>query len=58
MLLTTQYLDEADQLADQIAVIDQGRMIAEGTVGELRASFGTGMLHIRLLDPETHPHAE
>jgi ABC-2 type transport system ATP-binding protein len=58
VLLTTQYLDEADQLADQIAVIDQGRMIAEGTVGELKASVGTGMLHIRLLDPETRPHAE
>lgn len=58
VLLTTQYLDEADQLADQIAIIDQGRIIAEGTSGELKASVGTGMLHVRLLDPRTRPQAE
>ena len=40
LLLTTQYLDEADQLADRIAVIDGGRAIAEGTPGELKASVG------------------
>jgi ABC-2 type transport system ATP-binding protein len=40
LLLTTQYLDEADQLADRIAVIDGGRVIAEGTPAELKASVG------------------
>ena len=42
VLLTTQYLDEADRLADRIAVIDRGRVIAEGTGGELKASVGGG----------------
>ena len=50
VLLTTQYLDEADQLADRIAVIDRGRLIAEGTPGELKASTGSGVLHVRLLE--------
>jgi ABC-2 type transport system ATP-binding protein len=50
VLLTTQYLDEADQLADRIAVIDQGRVIAEGTPGQLKASVGAGTLHLRVLD--------
>ena len=50
VLLCTQYLDEADQLADRIAVIDGGRVIAEGTPGELKASVGSGMLHLRLAD--------
>ena len=40
VLLTTQYLDEADQLADRIAVIDRGRVVAEGTADELKASVG------------------
>ncbi len=51
VLLTTQYLDEADQLADRIAVIDRGRVIAEGTSGELKASVGSGALHVRVADP-------
>jgi daunorubicin/doxorubicin transport system ATP-binding protein len=51
-LLTTQYLDEADQLANRIAVIDHGKMIAEGTSGELKSSVGSGALHVRLCDPE------
>jgi ABC-2 type transport system ATP-binding protein len=51
VLLCTQYLDEADQLADRIAVIDHGKVIAEGTPGQLKASVGEGALHVRLLDP-------
>src|ERR687891_2315778 len=58
ILLCTQYLDEADQLADGIAVIDQGRVIAEGTPAQLKASVGSGALHIRLLNPEQRPEAE
>jgi ABC-2 type transport system ATP-binding protein len=58
ILLCTQYLDEADQLADGIAVIDQGRVIAEGTPGQLKASVGSGALHVRLLDPDQRPDAE
>jgi ABC-2 type transport system ATP-binding protein len=58
ILLCTQYLDEADQLADGIAVIDHGKVIAEGTPGQLKASVGTGTLRIRLLDPEQRPAAE
>ena len=58
VLLTTQYLDEADQLADRIAVIDRGKVIAEGTPGELKASVGSGALHVRLLDPEDRSGAE
>jgi len=58
VLLCTQYLDEADQLADRIAVIDHGRVIAEGTPSQLKASVGQGALHVRLLDPEQRPAAE
>jgi ABC-2 type transport system ATP-binding protein len=58
ILLCTQYLDEADQLADGIAVIDSGKVIAEGTPGQLKASVGSGALHVRLLDPEQRPEAE
>ncbi|MFH8608686.1 ATP-binding cassette domain-containing protein [Streptomyces sp. NPDC018029] len=50
VLLTTQYLDEADQLAARIAVIDKGKVIAEGTKGELKASVGAGSVHVRLRD--------
>src|SRR5215210_2557741 len=57
ILLCTQYLDEADQLADGIAVIDHGRVIAEGTPAQLKASVGTGGLHVRLLDSERRSEA-
>ncbi len=58
ILLCTQYLEEADQLADGIAVIDHGRVIAEGTPAQLKASVGKGALHVRLLDPAQRPEAE
>jgi len=58
ILLCTQYLDEADQLADGIAVIDHGKVIAEGTPGQLKASVGSGALHVRLLNPDQRPQAE
>lgn len=50
VLLTTQYLEEADQLADRIAVINQGKIIAEGTSGELKASVGGGTFNVQLLE--------
>ncbi|MEU9607524.1 ATP-binding cassette domain-containing protein [Streptomyces sp. NPDC048057] len=58
VLLTTQYLDEADQLASRIAVIDHGKVIAEGTKGELKASVGSGAVHVRLRDAAQRPDAE
>ena len=50
ILLTTQYLDEADQLADRIVVIDRGRVVAEGTPDELKKQVGVAALHLRIID--------
>lgn len=50
VLLTTQYLEEADQLADRIAVIDRGQIVAQGTPAELKASIGGSSLHLSLDD--------
>jgi ABC-2 type transport system ATP-binding protein len=58
VLLTTQDLDEADELADRITVIDDGTVIAEGTSGELKALTGAHTLHVRLLEPHQLPEAE
>ncbi|RMI30892.1 ATP-binding cassette domain-containing protein [Nocardia stercoris] len=52
VLLTTQYLDEADQLADKIAVIDRGKVIADGTSNELKASVGLSALQLTLADAD------
>lgn len=57
VLLTTQYLDEADQLADRVAVIDRGTVVAEGTPGELKASVGQARLRVRLREPDRRPDA-
>lgn len=50
VLLTTQYLDEADQLADTVAVLDQGRIVAQGTPDELKASLGTEVVRLQFAD--------
>jgi len=57
VLLTTQYLEEADRLAERLAVIDQGRLIAEGTNRELKASVGASRLHVRLRRPDQRVEA-
>lgn len=55
VLLTTQYLEEADQLADEIAVIDHGRVIATGTPAQLKSRTGTQPLVVRPADPDDLP---
>ncbi|HEY7050297.1 MAG TPA: ATP-binding cassette domain-containing protein [Jatrophihabitantaceae bacterium] len=51
VVLTTQYLEEADQLADRLAVLDRGTIIADDTPARLKASTGTGVLQIRVSEP-------
>ena len=52
LLLTTQYLDEADQLADDILVIDHGRAIAEGTPDELKEMVGGERIEVTIANPD------
>ena len=52
VLLTTQYLEEADRLADRISVVDRGKVIAEGTSHELKARLGGALLEVRLADAD------
>ena len=58
ILLTTQYLEEADQLADEIAVIDHGRVIAQGTGNELKDRVGGQILEVELADVQQRDEAE
>ncbi len=54
VLLTTQYLDEADQLADRIAVFDHGRVVAQGAPEDLKASVGNSTLQLQLAEGSDH----
>jgi ABC-2 type transport system ATP-binding protein len=51
VLLTTQYLEEADRLAHNIVVVDRGRIIAEGTAVQLKGSLGSTVVEVRVADP-------
>jgi len=52
VFLTTQYLEEADELADRIAVLDHGRLVAEGTPGELKRLVPGGHVRLEFADPD------
>jgi daunorubicin resistance ABC transporter ATP-binding subunit len=55
ILLTTQYLEEADHLADQIAVIDHGRLVTQGTADELKDKLGGAVVALKVADHEREP---
>ncbi len=57
LLLTTQYLEEADELADKIVVIDKGGAIAEGTSDELKANLASDFIDLKVSNPENVPQA-
>jgi ABC-2 type transport system ATP-binding protein len=57
VFLTTQYLDEADELADRIAVLHGGRIVAEGTAEELKRLIPGGHVRLRFTDPAAYRHA-
>jgi ABC-2 type transport system ATP-binding protein len=57
ILLTTQYLEEADQLADTIALLDQGRVVARGTADELKSSIGTEVVRLQFGDGDSYARA-
>ncbi|MET9657205.1 ATP-binding cassette domain-containing protein [Streptomyces sp. NPDC006510] len=57
VFLTTQYLDEADQLADRIAVLDGGRIVAEGSADELKAQIPGSHVRLRFTDPDEYERA-
>jgi ABC-2 type transport system ATP-binding protein len=57
VLLTTQYLEEADRLADRVVLIDHGRVVAEGTPAELKQGLGAAVCTIRIADPATRSRA-
>jgi len=53
VLLTTHYLEEADRLADQLAIVDHGKIVAEGTPEALKAELRGDSVHVELVDPDT-----
>ena len=57
VFLTTQYLEEADALADRIGIIDRGKIVAEGTPAQLKAEIGSPSVEVPPVDPEAGEHA-
>jgi ABC-2 type transport system ATP-binding protein len=58
ILLTTQYLEEADRLADTVAVLDHGRIVAQGSTAELKARVGSEVLRLEFADPSSYRQAD